>query len=142
MAALDKGIARRVKQGVERFAETGTGDVKRLEPPLTGFRLRCGDYRVFFDLKDESTVEMPGLPHQVKQNGVKGDYRTENEPVDGCERNRYDVDLENPRFDFGRTNTFWPTGPPNVKSHYSIDQCREKNNDGDGSFQATHVIGP
>jgi mRNA-degrading endonuclease RelE of RelBE toxin-antitoxin system len=61
MAALDKGIARRVKQGVERFAETGTGDVKRLEPPLTGFRLRCGDYRVFFDLKDESTVEITGV---------------------------------------------------------------------------------
>jgi phage-related protein len=27
MAALDKGIARRVKQAVERFAETGAGNV-------------------------------------------------------------------------------------------------------------------
>jgi len=31
MAALDKGIARRVKQSVERFAEAGAGSVKRLQ---------------------------------------------------------------------------------------------------------------
>ena len=49
MADLDKGIARRVKQSVERFAETGAGNVKRLkdiEP--SEFRLRVGDYRVRF----------------------------------------------------------------------------------------------
>ena len=49
MAALDKGIARRVKQTVERFAATGAGDVKRLQdihPPE--YRLRVGDYRVRF----------------------------------------------------------------------------------------------
>jgi mRNA-degrading endonuclease RelE of RelBE toxin-antitoxin system len=27
--------------------------VKKLKPPHTGFRLRCGDYRVFFDLQKE-----------------------------------------------------------------------------------------
>jgi hypothetical protein len=31
MADLDKGIARRVKQSIERFAETGAGNVKRLQ---------------------------------------------------------------------------------------------------------------
>ena len=49
MAGLDKGIARRVKQSVERFAETGAGNVKKLQgidPPE--FRLRVGDYRVRF----------------------------------------------------------------------------------------------
>lgn len=47
MAVLDKGTARRVKQSVERFGATGTGNVKRLQgidPPE--FRLRVGDYRV------------------------------------------------------------------------------------------------
>lgn len=51
MAALDKGIARRVKRAVERFAETGAGNVKKLQdidPPE--FRLRVGDYRVRFEL--------------------------------------------------------------------------------------------
>ena len=52
MAALDKGIARRVKQAVERFADTGAGNVKRLQgidPPE--YRLRVGDYRVRFHLE-------------------------------------------------------------------------------------------
>jgi mRNA interferase RelE/StbE len=51
MAALDKGVARWVKQAVERFADTGAGNVKRLqgiEPPE--YRLRVGDYRVRFHL--------------------------------------------------------------------------------------------
>jgi mRNA-degrading endonuclease RelE of RelBE toxin-antitoxin system len=55
MAALDKGIARRVKQAVERFADTGAGNVKRLQgidPPE--YRLRVGDYRVRFHLADET----------------------------------------------------------------------------------------
>jgi mRNA interferase RelE/StbE len=55
VAALDKGIARRVKQAVERFADTGVGNVKRLQgidPPE--YRLRVGDYRVRFHLDDET----------------------------------------------------------------------------------------
>jgi mRNA interferase RelE/StbE len=54
MAALDKGIARRVKNAVERFAATGAGNVKRLQdidPPE--YRLRVGDYRVRFELDKE-----------------------------------------------------------------------------------------
>ena len=33
MAALDKAIARRVRQSVERFAETGAGNIKRPQGP-------------------------------------------------------------------------------------------------------------
>ena len=54
MSALDKGIARRVKRSVERFANTGAGNVKRLQgidPPE--YRLRVGDYRVRFHLAGE-----------------------------------------------------------------------------------------
>jgi mRNA-degrading endonuclease RelE of RelBE toxin-antitoxin system len=55
MAGLDKGIARRVKQAVERFAESGAGNVKRLQgidPPE--YRLRVGDYRVRFHQEGET----------------------------------------------------------------------------------------
>jgi mRNA-degrading endonuclease RelE of RelBE toxin-antitoxin system len=55
MGALDKGIARRVKHTVERFAVTGAGNVKRLQdidPPE--YRLRVGDYRVRFHLEGET----------------------------------------------------------------------------------------
>ena len=55
MAALDRGIARRVKQAVERLADTGAGNVKRLQgidPPE--YRLRVGDYRVRFHREGET----------------------------------------------------------------------------------------
>jgi mRNA-degrading endonuclease RelE of RelBE toxin-antitoxin system len=56
MAGLDKGLSRRVKQAIERFAVTGAGDVKKLQgidPPE--FRLRVGDYRVRFH-QDGGTI--------------------------------------------------------------------------------------
>jgi mRNA-degrading endonuclease RelE of RelBE toxin-antitoxin system len=49
LAALDKETARRIKRAVGRFAETGSGSVKKLQgidPPE--FRLRAGDFRVRF----------------------------------------------------------------------------------------------
>ena len=58
MAALDRGIARRIKQSVERFAATGAGNVRRLqgiEPHE--HRLRVGDYRVRFHL-DPDTIRI------------------------------------------------------------------------------------
>jgi mRNA interferase RelE/StbE len=58
LAALDKGIARRVKLAMERFAATGAGDVKRLQgvhPPE--YRLRVGDWRARFHL-DETRVHV------------------------------------------------------------------------------------
>lgn len=55
MGDLDKGIARRIKQSVERFAATGAGNVKKLQgidPPA--YRLRVGDYRVRFEREQET----------------------------------------------------------------------------------------
>ena len=58
MAALDKGIARRVKQAVERFAASGAGNVKKLQGvDPAEFRLRVGDWRVRFEL-DAVTVRV------------------------------------------------------------------------------------
>jgi mRNA-degrading endonuclease RelE of RelBE toxin-antitoxin system len=58
MSALDRKMSRRVKQAIERFAETGAGNVKRLQgikPPE--FRLRVGDYRVRFH-QDGATIRI------------------------------------------------------------------------------------
>ena len=58
MAALDKGIARRIQRTVERFAQTESGNVKKLQgidPPE--YRLRIGDWRVRFAL-DGDTVRV------------------------------------------------------------------------------------
>lgn len=63
MAVLDRAIARRVKQTIERFAATGAGDTKRLtgyEPPQ--FRLRIGNYRVRFRFERETMQILRVLP--------------------------------------------------------------------------------
>ena len=55
MRAFDKGIARRVRKCVERFAEAGAGNVKRLQGiDPSEFRLRVGDYRVRCGLDGET----------------------------------------------------------------------------------------
>jgi mRNA-degrading endonuclease RelE of RelBE toxin-antitoxin system len=41
-----------------------TADVKKLKSPFVRFRLRCGDYRVFFDLKDGNTIGIIGVRHR------------------------------------------------------------------------------
>lgn len=33
----------------------------KLKLPRSGFRLRCGDYRAFFDYKDETAIEITGI---------------------------------------------------------------------------------
>lgn len=59
IATLDKGIARRIQRAVERFAETETGNIKRLQgidPPE--YRLRIGDWRVRFVLSGGTVLVM------------------------------------------------------------------------------------
>jgi mRNA-degrading endonuclease RelE of RelBE toxin-antitoxin system len=46
---------------VDRYLPSRTGGGKKLKPPFTGFRIHCGDYRVFFDSKDENAVEITGV---------------------------------------------------------------------------------
>jgi mRNA-degrading endonuclease RelE of RelBE toxin-antitoxin system len=58
LRAIDRETALQILYCLDRYLESRVGDVKKLKLPLTGFRLRCGDYRVFFDLKDENTVEV------------------------------------------------------------------------------------
>lgn len=46
---------------LDRYLATRIGDVKKLKPPLFGFRLRCGDYRLFFEPKGENSIEITGV---------------------------------------------------------------------------------
>ena len=56
LAKLDKQVAVRVIRVATRFAETGHGDVKQLQPPLGGVRLRAGDWRLRFELDEAEGV--------------------------------------------------------------------------------------
>lgn len=58
---IDRQTALDILHCTDRYLATRNGDVKKLKPPQTGFRLRCGDYRLFFELKDETTIEIIGV---------------------------------------------------------------------------------
>jgi mRNA-degrading endonuclease RelE of RelBE toxin-antitoxin system len=64
LRAIERETAMQILYGIDRYLASRTGDVKKLKQPRTGFRLRCGDYRVFFDLKGENTIELTGVRHR------------------------------------------------------------------------------
>jgi mRNA-degrading endonuclease RelE of RelBE toxin-antitoxin system len=59
LRAIDREPALQILYCIDRYLANRAGDVKRLKTPRTGFRLRCGDFRVFFDQKDESASKSP-----------------------------------------------------------------------------------
>ena len=61
---IDRDTALDLLKCLDRYAKTRAGDVKKLGPPLTGFRLRCGDYRLFFHLEHELTIEIDSVRHR------------------------------------------------------------------------------
>ena len=64
LRAIERETAMQILHCIDRYLASRTGDVKKLQPPRTGFRLRCGDYRVFFDLKGENTIEITGVKNR------------------------------------------------------------------------------
>jgi hypothetical protein len=46
LRAIDRATALHILQSIDRYLDTGMGDVIQLQPPRTEFRLRAGDYRV------------------------------------------------------------------------------------------------
>jgi mRNA-degrading endonuclease RelE of RelBE toxin-antitoxin system len=61
LRGIDRETALQILHCVDRYLTSRNGDVKRLKEPRTGFRLRSGDYRAFFQLKDENTIEITGV---------------------------------------------------------------------------------
>jgi len=61
LRAIARDAAMEILHCLDRYLANRTGDVKKLKSPLTGFRLRCGDYRVFFDQRDEQTINVTAV---------------------------------------------------------------------------------
>lgn len=61
LRAIDRKIALDILHCIDRYLAARNGDVKKLKPPQTGFRLRCGDFRVFFDLKGEEGIQVTAV---------------------------------------------------------------------------------
>jgi mRNA-degrading endonuclease RelE of RelBE toxin-antitoxin system len=64
LRAIDRSIALDLLHCVDRYLASRNGDVKRLKAPLDGFRLRCGDYRIFFKQVGEVGIEITGVRHR------------------------------------------------------------------------------
>jgi mRNA-degrading endonuclease RelE of RelBE toxin-antitoxin system len=64
LRAIDREIAWQILQAIDRYLETGAGDVIKLQPPRTEFRLRFGDHRVLFRRISEQTIEVLRVRHR------------------------------------------------------------------------------
>ena len=64
LRAIDREPALQILYCLDRYLTSRAGEVKKLKPPLTGFRLRCGDYRVFFDLERRDTIQITAVRHR------------------------------------------------------------------------------
>lgn len=62
--AIDRANAMQVLQVIHRYAASGAGDVKKLQPPLSGLRLRAGDWRVFFTEPQPNAMRITGVYHR------------------------------------------------------------------------------
>jgi mRNA-degrading endonuclease RelE of RelBE toxin-antitoxin system len=61
LRAIDRETAIQILHCIDRYLSSRAGDVKKLKPPAIGFRLRCGDYRVFFDHSGENRIDITGV---------------------------------------------------------------------------------
>ncbi len=61
---IDRETAGAILHCIDRYLRTQEGDIKSLSPPLTGFRLRCGDYRILFDLDAPNGIAVTGVRHR------------------------------------------------------------------------------
>ena len=64
LRAIDRQTALDILHCIDRYLATRNSDVKKLKPPMTGFRLRCADYRIFFRQTGETAIAITGVRHR------------------------------------------------------------------------------
>lgn len=64
LLAIDRDVALRILQTIDRYLATGAGDVIKLQPPRFEFRLRIGDYRVIFLRIHANSIEVLHVRHR------------------------------------------------------------------------------
>lgn len=64
LRAIEREIALAILHCVDRYLRTRSGDVKKLRHPEVGFRLRCGDYRIFFEQPRENAISVTGVKNR------------------------------------------------------------------------------
>ena len=64
LRAIDRKTALNILYCVDDLLLTRTGDIKKLGPPLGGYRLRCGDYRLMFDYDADRSIQITHVCHR------------------------------------------------------------------------------
>ena len=64
LRSIERENALQILHCLSRYIENLAGDVKKLHPPRKGFRLRCGDYRVFFDMLNRERIGITSVRHR------------------------------------------------------------------------------
>jgi mRNA interferase RelE/StbE len=64
VGGLSREAAMRIFEALGRFAESGEGDVKKLQGQSGEMRLRVGDYRVRFTEEAEDTLHIHAVRHR------------------------------------------------------------------------------
>lgn len=61
---LDRDTAMRIFATLHRFAETGEGDIRKLQGRSGELRLRVGDYRVRFTVETDEILRIHSVLHR------------------------------------------------------------------------------
>ncbi|MFZ0480031.1 MAG: type II toxin-antitoxin system RelE/ParE family toxin [Terriglobales bacterium] len=61
---IDRDTAMRILTTLHRFAETGQGDIKKLQGDSSELRLRVGDYRIRFTEELPDTLVIHSVRHR------------------------------------------------------------------------------
>jgi mRNA interferase RelE/StbE len=61
---IDRETAMRILTALDRFAQTGEGDIKKLKGDSNESRLRVGDYRVRFTEEPLNTLYIHSVRHR------------------------------------------------------------------------------
>lgn len=64
LRAIPQPTALELLHCLDRYLSTGSGDIKKLKPPLEGFRLRCGEYRLIFNFHNQAILEIKSVRHR------------------------------------------------------------------------------
>jgi mRNA-degrading endonuclease RelE of RelBE toxin-antitoxin system len=64
LRAIERETAMQILHCIDDYTSKRVGGVKKLKPPRSGFRLRCGDYRVFFEYPHENIIEITGVKNR------------------------------------------------------------------------------
>jgi len=64
LSAIDRDTAWQILRAIDRYLDTGVGDVIKLQPPRAEFRLRVGDHRVLFLRADARSIEVLRVRHR------------------------------------------------------------------------------